>query len=73
MGGIAILGAIGFFLYRRRRSGGVATGVAQGAELQAADEKLPTYSIVPVRPQELPVDQYHVAELDSRAIDNSRY
>jgi hypothetical protein len=74
--GIAILGAIGFFLYRRRGSGGAATGVAQGPELQTADAKPLTYStygVVPAEPQELPVDQYDVTELDSRAVDRSRY
>jgi hypothetical protein len=73
VGGIAILGTIGFFLYRRRGSGGVATGVAQEPELQTADVKLPTYSMVPAGPQELPVDQYNVTELDSRAVNSTRY
>lgn len=73
VGGIAILGTIGFFLYRRRGSGGAATEVAQKPGLQTVDVKLPTYSMVAAGPQELPVDQYNVAELDGRAIDSSRY
>jgi hypothetical protein len=73
VGGIAILGAIGFFLYQRRGSGGAATGFAQEPELQTADVKPSTYSIIPAGPQELPVDQYDVTELDSRAVKNSRY
>lgn len=72
-GGIAILGIVGFFLYRRRGLGGATTGVAQEPELQRVDVKLPTYSVVPAGPQELPVDQQIVAELDSRAVDSSRY
>jgi hypothetical protein len=73
VGGIAILGAIGFLLYRRRRSGGAVTGVAQEPELQTVDMKPPTYSLVQAEPQELPVEQYYVTELDSRAVNNSRY
>jgi hypothetical protein len=73
VGGIAALGTIGFFLYRRRGPGGAATGMALEPELQTADAKPPTYSMVPAGPQELPVDQYRVTELDSRAIDRSRY
>ncbi|KAJ4311624.1 hypothetical protein N0V94_007852 [Neodidymelliopsis sp. IMI 364377] len=42
VGGIAILGVIGFFLYRRRESGGAATEIAQEPELQTVDVKLPT-------------------------------
>lgn len=73
VGGIAILSTIGFFLYRRRGSGSAATGVAQEPELQTVDVKLPTYSMVQAGPQELPVDQYNVTELDSRAVNSSRY
>jgi predicted lipid-binding transport protein (Tim44 family) len=70
--GIAILGAIGFFLHRKRASSGAATGVAEDPEFQRGDAKPPTYSIVQAGPQELPVGQYNVAELDGGAID-SRY
>lgn len=73
VGGIAILSTIGFFLYRRRGSGGAVTGVAQEPELQTVDVKLPTYSMVQAGPQELPVDQHNVTELDSRAVNSSRY
>jgi hypothetical protein len=73
VGGIVILGALGFFLYRRRGSGGTATEVSQERGLQASDVKLPTYNVVSTGPQELPVNQYYVAELDSRAVDSSRY
>ncbi|KAJ4299112.1 hypothetical protein N0V90_004356 [Kalmusia sp. IMI 367209] len=72
VGAIAILGAIGFYLYRRRGLGG-ATGVAQEPELQTADVKPPTYGMVPAGPQELPVDQYNVTELDSRTVDSRRH
>jgi hypothetical protein len=71
--GIAILVAIGFFLYRRRGSSSAATGVAQEPDLQTEDVKPPVYSIVQAGPQELPVDQYDVTELDGRAVDSSRY
>lgn len=73
VGGIAILGTIGFFLYQRRGSGSDATGMAQEPELQTADVKSCTYSIAPAGPQELPVDQYDVPELDGRSVDSSRY
>lgn len=73
VGGIVLLGAIGFFLYRRRRSTGAATEVAQEQESQTADVKLPTYSELPVAAHELPEARYHVAELDGRAVDGSRY
>lgn len=71
VGGIAVLGAIGFCLYRRRRPG-APTGMAQEPESQT-DMKLPTYDMVPAKPQELPVYQYNVSELDSRAVDSSRH
>jgi hypothetical protein len=74
--GIAILGAIGFFLYRIQGSGSAATRVAQEPELQTADVKQLTYStygVVSAEPQELPVDQYDVTELDCRAVNESRY
>jgi hypothetical protein len=73
VGGIAILGAIGFLLYRRRASRDIPTEVAREPELQTLDVKLPTYDMVPAKPQELPVYQYNVSELDSRAVDSSRY
>jgi hypothetical protein len=73
VGGIAILCTVGFFLYRRRGSGGTATRVAQEPELQTSDVKPPTYSVVQVEPQELPVDKYNVSELDSRAVVRRRY
>ncbi|KAF2847926.1 hypothetical protein T440DRAFT_537853 [Plenodomus tracheiphilus IPT5] len=73
VGGIAILGAIGFFLYWRRGPAGAVTWAAQEPELQTADVKSPTYSMTPTGPQELPVDQYNITELDSRAVHNSRY
>jgi hypothetical protein len=73
LGGIVILGTFGLFLYRRRRSGGAATGVGQEPELQTVDVKSPTYSTVQSEPQELPIYQYNVTELDSRAVDSSRY
>ncbi|KAF2450959.1 acid protease [Karstenula rhodostoma CBS 690.94] len=73
VGGIAVLGTIGFFLYRRQGSHGAATGMAQESELHTEDVKPPTYSMVPAGPQELPVDQYNITELDSRAVDSSRY
>jgi hypothetical protein len=69
VGGIAILGIIGFFLYRRRGSRGAATEVVQEPELQTACLKPPTYSMV----QELPVNQYNVMELDGRAVSSSRF
>ena len=72
VGGIAILGAIGFFMYRRRGSGEATTGVTQEPEMQTEDVKPPTYSMVPAEPQELPVDQDNVTELDSRAVNSSR-
>ena len=68
VGGIAILGAIAFFLYRRRGSG----GAAQETEAQEADVKLPMYSEMPVEPQELPVSQYNVSELDGSAANGNR-
>jgi hypothetical protein len=64
VGGIAILCTVGFFLYRR---------LAQEPELQTSDVKPPTYSVVQVEPQELPVDKYNVSELDSRAVVRRRY
>jgi hypothetical protein len=73
VGGIAILGAIGFFLYRRRESGGAPIEMGQEPELQRADVKLPTYDMIPANPQELPVYQYNVSELDSRAVDSNRF
>lgn len=73
VGGIAILGTIGFLLYRRRGSGSTATGIAQERELHIADVKPPTYSVMPVGPQELPVDLYNVSELDSRVIGSGRF
>lgn len=67
VGGIAILAAIGFLLYRRRGSGITATGVAVAQEpgFETADVKPPGYSMVPAGPQELPVHQYNVSELDA--------
>ncbi|KAH6111002.1 hypothetical protein HBI65_009810 [Parastagonospora nodorum] len=73
LGGFAILGIIGFFWYRRRRSGSAAAEVAQEPELQRVDAKVTTYSMVEAAPQELPVDQYDAPELDSRAINKNRY
>ncbi|KAH5069443.1 hypothetical protein HBH96_012130 [Parastagonospora nodorum] len=73
LGGFAILGIIGFFWYRRRRSGSAAAEVAQEPELQRVDAKVTTYSMVQAAPQELPVDQYDAPELDSRAINKNRY
>jgi hypothetical protein len=71
--GIAILGAIGLFLYRRRASRGAATHVAPEAELHTIDVKPPTYVTVRTVPQELPGNRYDVTELDSRVINSSRY
>jgi hypothetical protein len=68
MGGITMLCAIALFLYRRRGLGGAVIGVAQQPELQMVDVKPPTYSIVQEGPQELPVGQYDVTELDGRAV-----
>jgi hypothetical protein len=73
VGGIAILGAIGFFLYRRRGTGGAPAEMVQKSELQGTDVKLPTYDRIPSKPHELPVYQYNVSELDSRAVDSNRF
>jgi hypothetical protein len=69
VGGMAILGVVGFFLYRRRGSNGTEIDVAQEPELHPVHLKPPTYSMV----QELPVEQYGVTELDGRAVNSSRY
>ncbi|KAF2632492.1 hypothetical protein BU25DRAFT_470146 [Macroventuria anomochaeta] len=71
VGGLAILGATGFFLYRRRGSGSATTHVSQESELHTADVKPPTYSMMQTGPQELPVNRYNVLELDGRAVDGS--
>jgi hypothetical protein len=73
VGSVVLLGIIGFFLYRRRRTSGAATVVVQEPELQTEDAKLPAYSIVTAGPQELPVDQYNVTELDSRTVYSRRH
>jgi hypothetical protein len=73
LAGIAILGAIGFFLYRRRGSGGAAIPVAEESDSQMVDAKPPaTYSAVPAEPQELSVERYNVMELDGKAVDGRR-
>ncbi|CAE7208553.1 hypothetical protein P3342_011036 [Pyrenophora teres f. teres] len=71
VGGVAIFAIIGFILYRRRTSD-VATGVLGEQDMETVDVKLPTYSMAPAGPQELPVDRYDVTELDGRAINGSR-
>ena len=71
VGGLAILGAIGFFLYRRRGSGGATTHVSRKSELHTADVKSPTYSMMQTGPQELPVNRDDVTELDGRAVGGS--
>ena len=44
----------------------------QEPELDTVDIKPPKYDVVAVGPQELPVGQYKIAELDGRTVD-SRY
>lgn len=70
VGGLAILAAFGFLIYRRRTSN-KATGTVQEPELQPADVKPPTYSMVQEAPQELSTEQFQVIELDSRAVDRN--
>lgn len=71
--GLAMLCGIGFVLYRRRRSSSPRTDETpeQEPESQKVDIKSPTYSMVTVEPQELPV-QYDAAELDGRTLDSRR-
>lgn len=67
--GIAALGVVSFLLYRRRIQGDAAISAVQEPELEIVDVKLPKYNIVVVAPQELPVGQYKIAELDGRTVD----
>ncbi|KAA8626207.1 aspartic-type endopeptidase [Pyrenophora tritici-repentis] len=57
VGGIAILAIIGFLLHRRRRSGDSATRIAGEQDMETVDVKLPTYSMAPAGPLELPVER----------------
>lgn len=71
--GIAMLCGISFILYRRRGSSGATPEPEmQEPEVQIADVKPPTYSTVTEEPQELPVFQYDVRELDGRTLNSSR-
>lgn len=69
VGGIVILGTIAFLSYRRRGRVGAARGLTEECGLQTEDVKPPKYDVGMARPQELPVNQYKIAELDSRDID----
>jgi hypothetical protein len=71
--GLALIGAIAFYVYRKRRSGRATAEVVEEPELPREDAKLPTYSMMPAGPQELPADRYNISELDSRPVDSSRY
>jgi hypothetical protein len=71
--GLAILSAIGFFLYRRRRSSGATAYISQDSDLHLADVKPPSYSVAQAEPQELAVSWNSVTELDGRAVNGSRY
>ena len=71
--GLAILGAIGYLLLRRRRSGNATPHVPQEADTHTADVKPPacdTYGMVYEEPQELPESRNQVTELDGRAVDS---
>ena len=73
--GLAILGAIGFLIFRRRRSGNATPHVSQEADMHTADVKPPTYSpygMIHEEPQELPGNRNHFTELDGRAVDGGR-
>ncbi|EUC27916.1 hypothetical protein COCCADRAFT_41476 [Bipolaris zeicola 26-R-13] len=73
LGGFAILGAIGFILYRRQRVGNAAIKAVQEPELQIIpDAKPPTLAVVRAVPLELPANQYDIRELDGQAVCNSR-
>lgn len=73
VGGVAILGMIGFLLRRRRMSGGGAVGTPRESELQGKDVNLPPYSVMGAGAQELPGYQYSAAELDSKPVTRSRF
>ncbi|KAF5845870.1 hypothetical protein GGP41_008382 [Bipolaris sorokiniana] len=73
LGGLALLGAIGFILYRRQRLGNAAIKAVREPELQTIlDVKSPTLAVVRAVPQELPANQYDIRELDSRTVGKGR-
>ena len=71
--GLAILGAIGILLLRRRRSRNATPHVSQEGGMHTADMNSPardTYGLIYKEPQELPGNRNHVTELDGRALDS---
>lgn len=71
--GLAILGAIGILLLRRRRSRNATLHVSQEVGMYTADMNPPacdTYGLIYKEPQELPGNRNHVTELDGRALDS---
>ena len=70
--GLAILGAIGFWLLRRRRSFNATPRLSQEAEMGTADVNSPasdTYGLIYKEPQELPEYRNRVTELPGRVTE----